>query len=166
MPPAIAPSITRTRWAGPNLSIVAHERWVTPAFLHAVVLLLLQTPLFDAPRRPGLHPALRHLRCRRIKWANRWRASCRFRSRERKECAVIISTPSLVRRFPEICSNRSFTSGGREVDLRTSKRSCTLVADLFTCCPPGPGDWILRSLSSLSSRVIVSVTRTKTSTFR
>jgi len=62
MSPAIAPSIPRTSWANPYLSIVAHERRVAPALLHAVVFLLLQTPLFDASRRLGLHPALGHLR--------------------------------------------------------------------------------------------------------
>ena len=62
MSPAIAPGIPRTSWVNPYLSIVAHEWRVAPALFHAVVFLLLQTSLFDAPRRSGFHPALGHLR--------------------------------------------------------------------------------------------------------
>ena len=66
-------------------------------------------------------------------------ASSRFRSCVRKRRASIRRTPSSVSRLDAIRSSRSLTSGDSTEEFRTSKRSRTAVATLFTFCPPGPG---------------------------
>jgi hypothetical protein len=97
-----------------------------------------------------------------IRAARRSRPSLRFRSCDLKRFAFIISMPLALMRFLASCSNRDRTFSGKDVECLTSKRSCTAVAALLTCWPPGPGERINLKRISLSSSSIASVTRTIT----
>lgn len=92
-----------------------------------------------------------------IRSISRCNASSRFLPWVRNRFAVIISSPSSVIRFPANLINRSFTSSGNEGECRTSNRSCTAVATLFTFCPPGPEDRMNSSRISDSFILIFSL---------
>jgi len=77
-----------------------------------------------------------------ISSARRSRASLRFRSCDLKRFALIMRMPRVLMRFLAVCSKRSRRFSGRELEWTTSNRSCTAVAALLTCWPPGPGDRI------------------------
>jgi len=92
----------------------------------------------------------RRLACR-MRSTSRCSASSRLRSRLRCDWAVMMMTPSCVRRLPASFMRRMATSFGREGERRASKRSCTALAVLLTCWPPGPEARIALSSISLSS---------------
>src|SRR5512135_617700 len=78
----------------------------------------------------------------------------------------MIRTPSWVRRRPARVTRRARTGSGSEGERATSKRSCTAVDTLLTCCPPGPeartkSSWISRSSSSIRAltRIILNFWR-------
>src|SRR5437764_13145800 len=96
---------------------------------------------------------------RRIKSSSRSRASARLRSWVRWRCALIISTPSRVRRRPASRSSRARTSSGSRGERRTSKRNCTALASLLTFCPPGPEARMKCSSTSSSPMLIDGVMR-------
>lgn len=75
-----------------------------------------------------------------IKESSLFSASWRFCSWVRYRPASIIRIPSSVTFFPAILISRAFTSALRDGELRTSNLSWTVVATLFTFCPPGPED--------------------------
>src|SRR5262245_8780285 len=94
---------------------------------------------------------------RRMSSTRRSSASARLRSWVRWRCAVITTTPSLVRRLPANRSTRSRTSWERLGERRASKRSCTALASLLTFCPPGPDARMKRSCSSPSAMLMFGV---------
>ena len=93
----------------------------------------------------------------RINSTSRSIASWRFRSWLRNRRAVMINTSSSVTRDPARRFSRSRTSSGREGELRMSNRSCTALAALLTCCPPGPEARMNSSSISLSPITMVGV---------
>ena len=125
--------------------------------LSALRRLLSNRRIFDANvglvlrRIFGLRVALR------INSTSRSVASSRLRPWVRNRRASIISMPSSVIRLPASEMRRFRTSSGRERELATSKRSCTVVATLLTFCPPGPEARTKCSWISFSSIVMVWV---------
>jgi len=75
---------------------------------------------------------------RRINSTKRSSASARLRAWVRWRWALIIKTPSRVRRLPASRISRMRTSSGNDGEPRASKRSCTALETLLTFCPPGP----------------------------